>query len=317
MKRITYPVFLITACVALTGCPANNQVTLPPPGSNPLALFAGNAGTSLKIFTLPIGSTSAASTTVSGFSDAVSVAFDQSNHAFVLDNQPVPPVISEFNRPITNSSTLIATIAVTGTTDCDFVTQDASGNLWVSCHIPAEVVEINGPFTATGSYSGSIGAKLTGLSNPQDLTFDSSGNLYVTDFSGNVVAVFKAPVSTGTPSGTLTANNPVGVAIDAAGNVYADNRGDGSLRRWNTPVPLTTSGVAANIIDPSASTGFTGGVAVEGMTFDASGNLYVANESVSGSIIVFSLSGGFSTSTTPTFTDTATGRIFDIDSHIP
>jgi sugar lactone lactonase YvrE len=110
---------------------------------------------------------------------------------------------------------------------------DSSGNLWVALDGSGCVLKI--------SSSGTQTLLSIGLSNPRALTFDSSGNLYVTSFYGNQVHKYNPTSGTITliagsgfigsdggggfsgDGGLATAarlNAPVGVAVDAQGNVF-------------------------------------------------------------------------------------------------
>ena len=76
----------------------------------------------------------------------------------------------------------------------------------------------------------------SGLNNPTTVTLDSSGNLYVADIGNNRVLMFEPPFTNGmnasvvigqtnfTSSTAATTqsglNNPQGVAVDSAGNLY-------------------------------------------------------------------------------------------------
>jgi uncharacterized protein (TIGR03437 family) len=138
------------------------------------------------------------------------------------------------------------------------------------------------------------------LNGVDQMALDSHGNLYIADSFNNEIR--KVVLSTGTIStfaGSATAafgysgdgglatdallNNPTGVAVDAAGNVYiCDTFND--VIRVVTPDGLihTVAGTVANAPNP----GYTGdgGPALSAqfaepysLTFDSAGNLYVAD----------------------------------------
>ena len=313
---------LLAMIVMVTGCTGSQQATLPPPPPPPSiapvvhVLYAGNGHCCLKIFSLPVTASSAASISVflpGGLATlADSVALDNANHVFVLDDGPGPPIVQEYNRPITSASTPFATITLTGSTDCTFIATDTSGNLWVSCLVPAEVYVINGPFTTAGPYSKSPDATLstTGLAGPHDIAFNAAGNLFVE--SGGGIFVWTSLTNGSAKSGSLNmAGGGLGLAFDAAGNLYAADSTNGSLVRWNAPVPTTGTAVSPDIVDPVANTGFTP-FGVTGVTVDASGNLYVGESGLATDIRVFN-STTFSATSTPSVVDTASDAIFDID----
>jgi hypothetical protein len=132
----------------------------------------------------------------------------------------------------------------------------------------------------------------TQLSNPEGLTADAAGRIYVV---ANTVSNYSIEVFAANPSGTLNEapiatitgnstglNIPAGVALDASGRIYVSNDGgtpsitvyaanpSGTLNE----APLATiAGTNTFLSDPI------------GLTVDASGNIYVANEG--GSILVY------------------------------
>jgi uncharacterized protein (TIGR03437 family) len=128
------------------------------------------------------------------------------------------------------------------------------------------------------------------------LAFDSKGNLYITDSTDNRIRIVNTSgiINTFAGSGTLggagfsgdggaaTAaelNDPEGVAVDSAGNVYIADTGNGRIRKVDTTGMITTiagSGNGATLGDGgpalNAQFGNPSDVAV-----DAKGNIYVAD----------------------------------------
>jgi uncharacterized protein (TIGR03437 family) len=115
------------------------------------------------------------------------------------------------------------------------------------------------------------------LSNPTGVAIDSSGNIYIADSGNNVVRkVANGTISTFAGNNSAGAgysgdsalatgaqlNNPVGVAVDSAGNVYIADTGNNVIRK-------VTGG---NIATVAAGFQHPDGVAV-----DAAGNIYVAD----------------------------------------
>jgi sugar lactone lactonase YvrE len=158
---------------------------------------------------------------------------------------------------------------------------DASGNVYVSDNGGSLIRKI----TSDGLVSTFIeNTSATGLAT------DASGNLYVADAIGNVIVKITPagvidtlagdPLSFGAEDGTgadATFNNPLGVAVDASGNVYVADNNNSTIRK------ITPSKVVSTIAG-SGTAGFldaTGTSAVfanpTSLAVDASGNLYVAD----------------------------------------
>lgn len=155
------------------------------------------------------------------------------------------------------------------------------------------------------------------LSNPEGVVVDSAGNVYFADKGNyavrevntggiiNTVAgpgslIFGAPLGDGGPatSASFSWTNSlfVGMAIDAAGNVYISDSGHGRVRRINASGIIST--VAGN---GAPGSGGDGGPAINaslfapaGIVLDKAGNLYIADPSV-GRVRKVDTSGNIST----------------------
>ncbi len=161
----------------------------------------------------------------------------------------------------------------------------ASGNGSIEKFTPAGVASVFAMDPGDGSV----------LSGPEGLAFDSAGNLYVAN-DGGWIEKF---TTNGTPSlfasdpgdGSVL-NGPDGLAFDSSGNLYVantygGNNGIGSIEKF------TTNGTPSLF----ASDPGDGSVLLipEGLAFDSSGNLYVANtyggDNENGSIEKFTTNG--------------------------
>ncbi len=154
---------------------------------------------------------------------------------------------------------------------------DSSGDLWVADASNARVLEFKPPFSNGMSASlvlgepnfttfANFGASLNGsvLENPEGMAFDSSGNLWVSDYTASRVTEFKTPFST---------NENASMVIGAPDLKTPSNGGSGSTSASNLQGPI-------------------------GITFDSSGNLWVA-DSTDNRVLEFKapLSNGESAST--------------------
>jgi len=124
---------------------------------------------------------------------------------------------------------------------------------------------------------------------PEGVAMDAAGNIYVADAVTNRirkitpfrdVTTFAGNGIAGTKDGagdTAQFNTPVGVATDAAGNVYVADRGNHQIRKI-TPAGIVTtlagSGQVGNAEGPGLSAQFS---SPSGVAVDAAGNVYVAD----------------------------------------
>jgi len=167
-------------------------------------------------------------------------------------------------------------------------------------------------------YAGDGGpATSASLSNPEGVVVDSAGNFYFADkgnyavrkvtaagtistIAGPGSLVFGAPLGDGGPatSASFSWTNSlfVGMAMDAAGNLYVSDSGHGRVRKINTSGIIST--VAGNGVPGS---GGDGGPATSaslfapaGIALDKAGNLYIADPSV-GRVRKVDTSGNIST----------------------
>lgn len=147
--------------------------------------------------------------------------------------------------------------------------------------------------TGVNGYSGDGGPATLAAIRPTQIIYDNSGNLFFTDNSHAVIrkintsGIISTVAGTGTsgysgdggPATAALINMPVGIVIDATGNIFFAEEGNNIVRKINT----------AGIISTYAGTGTSGfsgdgGPASAaklhtplGMAIDASGNLYVAD----------------------------------------
>lgn len=126
---------------------------------------------------------------------------------------------------------------------------------------------------------------------PNDVAVDSSGNVYVADSYNEMIRVINPGglVSTlagsagtiGNTDGTGTAalfNQPSGIVVDSAGNVYVADTGNNTIRK------VTSAGVVTTLAGLAGSSGVSDGTGSTarfntpfGITVDTSGNLYIAD----------------------------------------
>lgn len=178
---------------------------------------------------------------------------------------------------------------------------DAAGNMYIADSASNVIRKVNvssniistiaGTGTAGSSGDGSAATAAT-LNAPIGIAFDASGNLFITEALGNVVrkinssGVISTIAGTGTASTTgdgsaataATLNTPVGIAIDASGNIFIAEANGNVIRKINGSGIISTvagTGTASSTGDGSAATAATLDAPV-GLAFDGSGNLYIS-----------------------------------------
>jgi uncharacterized protein (TIGR03437 family) len=179
---------------------------------------------------------------------------------------------------------------------------DKSGNIYVADSGNQRIREIltNGTINTvagngTAGYAGD-GAAATSASlfRPSAVAVDGSGNLYIADAGNNVIRkITGSNISTiagvyalgpgyngdGATAINSQLNNPLGVAVDTAGNIYIADFGNNRIRKIGTDGKISTfagTGIAGVLGDSGAATRATlnGPRAV---AVDAAGNLYIAD----------------------------------------
>jgi sugar lactone lactonase YvrE len=245
----------------------------------------------------------------------------------------------------TGSAAATSSTGLSGPTGLAF---DSSGNLWVVDNGNSRVLEYSTPFSTGEGAALVIGqssftssdysdTNSTGLSYPTGLAFDSGGNLWVADQENDRVLEYKAPFSTheaaslviGQPSftsrdcaftSTCAASptnlfDPNAIAFDSSGSLWVAD-GDNN-RVLEYAAPFSTHEAASLVIGQSSFTGSasattsTGLSSPEGLAFDSSGSLWVADSSNS-RVLQFGGSVTTTTSTTPEFPALAVPIVFTL-----
>jgi hypothetical protein len=181
------------------------------------------------------------------------------------------------------------------------VALDASGNLFIADEGNQRIRKVgtNGIITTvagngTRGYSGDGGAATSAeFDFPCGVALDASGNLFIADFYNNVIREVgtNGIITTvagngpqgysgdGGPATNAELNNPAGVALDASGNLFVADFGNGVIRKVGTDGIITT--VAGNGTQGCSG---DGGPATSaelqspmGVAVDASGKLFIAD----------------------------------------
>ena len=125
--------------------------------------------------------------------------------------------------------------------------------------------------------------------NPGGVAIDASGNIYVADYSNNKIRKITSAGVVTTLAGNGTAgsidatgtnatfNGPVGLAVDASGNVYVADVANHKIRKITPAGAVTTlagSGTAGSVDATGTSASFN---RPDGVAVDALGNVYVSD----------------------------------------
>ena len=232
------------------------------------------------------------------------VALDSAGNLYIADNGN--------NRIRGVSSGVIATVAGGGSVlgasgpaasaqfwDPAGVAVDAAGNVYIVDTLDFLIRQVSSGVIATVAGNGTYGysgdngpATSAQLNYPEGVAVDAAGNLYIADAANSVIrqvssGVIATVAGNGTPgysgdSGPATSaelDDPEGVAVDAAGNLYIADSANNCIRKVSNGVITTVAGTGwpgysgDNGPATSAQLSDPWGVAV-----DVSGNLYIADE---------------------------------------
>jgi sugar lactone lactonase YvrE len=241
------------------------------------------------------------------------IAFDPSGNLWVTDVQN--DTVVEFTTPFTTGESVSTVIG--GQSDGQVnasnlsepygIAFDSSGNLWVADASNNRVVEYKAPLTSGEAASLVIGqTSLTStvddqtranMSSPQDVAFDKAGNLWVADTDDSRVMEFAGPFSNGEEAAQVIGQDnftsyvqgdsqsiislPEAIAFDHSNNLWVSDSGNSRVLEF--AFPFSTGMNASRLIGQYSY--FYGGPNAtrttlgypEGLAFDASGNLWVAD----------------------------------------
>jgi len=243
------------------------------------------------------------------FTNPAGVAVDAAGNVYVAD------FYDHRIRKIDASNGAVTTLAGNGTAgfadatnplDASFsnptaLAVDAAGNVYVADFFNQRIRKIDASTGAVTTLAGNGTAGFADAANPLNARFyypsgiaiDATGNVYVADFSNHRIRKIDASsgaVTTLAGNGTAgfvdatnplnaSLNGPVGVVVDASGNVYVADQLNNRIRKIDASsgavTTLAGNGIAgfADAANPlNASFNNLTGVAV-----DALGNLYVAD----------------------------------------
>lgn len=178
---------------------------------------------------------------------------------------------------------------------------DRGGNIYIADYGNNRIRKINAAGTistyagnGSAGYSGDGGAATAAtLHSPYAITLDAGRNLYIADFANNRVRKVNTSHIITTLAGNGTGgyigdgmaatateiSNPIGVAIDRAGNIYISDNGNNRIRKVDTSGTICTfagTGGTGSAGDGGAATSATMNYP-SGIVADGGGNLYISD----------------------------------------
>ena len=277
------------------------------------ATVAGASSASLTLTAVPLGCSGAVFSAVA--SNGVNPDATSNGATLTVNSTPVAPSITlnpsdvTVVAPVTATFTAAAsgvpspTVQWQQSIDAGVTWANITGATNPSFTTPATVLADSGKrfravFTNGSGSVNSNAAVLTvtaapsvGFGLPFGVAVDAAGNVYVANVTSNtiskitpagVVSTLAGSIgSTGSTDGTGSAarfNQPTGVAVDAAGNVYVADQSNHTIRK------ITPAGVVSTLAGLAGSTGSTDGTGSAarfnrpfGVAVDAAGTVYVAD----------------------------------------
>ena len=273
-------------------------------GSRIVKIAAGGAASNLAGSPGTYGSADGAGAAAS-FNYPAGLAVDGAGNVYVADSR------NNTMRRITPAgvvSTVAGTAGVYGSADgvgaaasFDYpngVAIDRAGNIYVADTYNSTIRRMN-PQGGVGTLAGAAevagntdgAGAAAGFLQPEGITTDSAGNVYVADTwndmirkitpAGVVSTIAGAPRWDGSKDGVGTAArffNPIGIAIDSAGNLFVADAANSTIRK------IDPAGAVSTLAGSPQVTGSADGVGAAarfnsptGLAIDNAGNVYVAD----------------------------------------
>jgi len=275
---------LVGGAVLVAGVLASTGGLGTPPAAAiaaPATIFvANNDASSITSYPLTANGNSAPKVTLSAqISSPQGLSFDSSGDLWVGNGYDVVEYTkSQLTK--TSSSPKVAITSKSGAAAAGLAF-DSSGDLWVDSYGGDSVVEYaKSQLGKTGSPTPKVTITNNNFSSPFGLAFDHSGNLWVgNEGTGDVMEYTKSELFGVSPSPkiAISTTGAEGIVFDSSGDLWVANGNDAVSEYAKSQ--LTMSGAPAPRVIISVSAGTTAGSSSQphGVTFDSSGDLWVAS----------------------------------------
>ena len=223
------------------------------------------------------------------------IAFDKKHNLWATNYQAdsiTEYTLSQLKNLGTNKAPMAKVVISQASSGPSGLQFDKSGNLWVSYFSADEIVEFTpSQLAASGSPPPAITITSSSLHSPSAIEFDKSGNLWVANRDHNDVLEFTASqLAAGgaqTPNLTLatgTIDYDYAITFDKSGNLWVANFFSDTVQEFaaasltgsGTITPPATATISATTVTTATGSAYSID-GPDGLAFDKSGNLWVAN----------------------------------------